>query len=451
MTEPEAPTGFGPRRPPRRGDHPEAPAAPVAPASVPPAPVPAAPVPPAPVPPAPVPPDPVPPAPVVPPVAPSVVTPTAATGPVGPPGMVRVSSGTQPSDAVAGLARASRADRRRLQRQREIRRNRMIVGGGVLVALVLVMWGCSAIGDDGSSNTASQGENQEGNDTPAATEPESPDRARPSRNTTAGSTRRAPGEPWSTEVVGQLTFRGNPTRSYYGLGPVPKAPEGPVALPRERRHVRQLVGGRRDQDLVRHRLDGPAAVFERRRPDLGRLRRLRQGHPLPRRRRPARTILGNFDMGDIIKGSVTRDPDGYPLLYSGSRADFHILATDRPDGQPASLWSMTRRRRVAHEVEQRLGQLAAGDRRLPLRGRRERPVVTSSSSTGARAPTAWSRSTRRSCSTRPAGTTSCSRTWPGPGSRVNDVSIENSRRHLGQHRLLLQLGRPASRAGTSPG
>ena len=30
------------------------------------------------------------------------------------------------------------------------------------------------------------------------------------------------GEPWSTEVVGQLTFRGNPTRSYYGLGPVPE-------------------------------------------------------------------------------------------------------------------------------------------------------------------------------------------------------------------------------------
>ena len=30
---------------------------------------------------------------------------------------------------------------------------------------------------------------------------------------------------WSSEVVGQLTFRGNPTRSYYGLGPVPEAPE----------------------------------------------------------------------------------------------------------------------------------------------------------------------------------------------------------------------------------
>jgi outer membrane protein assembly factor BamB len=51
-------------------------------------------------------------------------------------------------------------------------------------------------------------------------------------------------------------------------------------------------------------------------------------------------LLGAFDMGDIIKGSVTRDPDGFPLVYSGSRADFHVLATDRPDGQVASLWRL---------------------------------------------------------------------------------------------------------------
>ena len=50
-------------------------------------------------------------------------------------------------------------------------------------------------------------------------------------------------------------------------------------------------------------------------------------------------IIAPFDMGDIIKGSVTRDPDGFPLLYSGSRADFHIIATDRPEA-PESLWSM---------------------------------------------------------------------------------------------------------------
>ncbi len=31
--------------------------------------------------------------------------------------------------------------------------------------------------------------------------------------------------PWSATVPGLLTFRGNPTRSYYGKGPVPAAPE----------------------------------------------------------------------------------------------------------------------------------------------------------------------------------------------------------------------------------
>ena len=35
----------------------------------------------------------------------------------------------------------------------------------------------------------------------------------------------ASGQPWSSEVTGQLTFRGNPTRSYYGLGPVPTNPQ----------------------------------------------------------------------------------------------------------------------------------------------------------------------------------------------------------------------------------
>ena len=31
------------------------------------------------------------------------------------------------------------------------------------------------------------------------------------------------GEPYGTEVEGLLTFRGNPTRTYYGEGPVPEA------------------------------------------------------------------------------------------------------------------------------------------------------------------------------------------------------------------------------------
>ena len=36
---------------------------------------------------------------------------------------------------------------------------------------------------------------------------------------------RSPGLPYGETVEGLLTFRGNPTRSYYGEGPVPVAPE----------------------------------------------------------------------------------------------------------------------------------------------------------------------------------------------------------------------------------
>lgn len=47
----------------------------------------------------------------------------------------------------------------------------------------------------------------------------------------------------------------------------------------------------------------------------------------------------DFFMGDIIKGSVVLDPDGYPLLYVGSRdSRYRILALDRE--QPTELWGL---------------------------------------------------------------------------------------------------------------
>ena len=50
-------------------------------------------------------------------------------------------------------------------------------------------------------------------------------------------------------------------------------------------------------------------------------------------------ILPPFFTGDIIKGSVTIDPDGYPLIYTGSRDNkFRVLAFDRP--QLTELWSL---------------------------------------------------------------------------------------------------------------
>ena len=44
-----------------------------------------------------------------------------------------------------------------------------------------------------------------------------------------------------------------------------------------------------------------------------------------------RRILPDFPTGDLIKGSVTVDPDGYPLVYVGSRDNaFRVIAIDRP-------------------------------------------------------------------------------------------------------------------------
>ena len=50
-------------------------------------------------------------------------------------------------------------------------------------------------------------------------------------------------------------------------------------------------------------------------------------------------LLPRFQTDDIIKGSVTIDPDGFPLVYTGSRDNqFRVIAFD--DGNPRELWSL---------------------------------------------------------------------------------------------------------------
>lgn len=134
------------------------------------------------------------------------------------------------------------------------------------------------------------------------------------------------GEPWG-QVVGLTMFRGNPTRTYFGSGPVSatapsvswRFPENPMCgqSPVGKEPKVWCGSGWTGQPVVWERPDGitevifgaydkqihflDAATGERTRPD--------------------------FDMGDIIKGSVTLDPDGFPLLYTGSRDPrFRIIA-----------------------------------------------------------------------------------------------------------------------------
>jgi hypothetical protein len=50
-------------------------------------------------------------------------------------------------------------------------------------------------------------------------------------------------------------------------------------------------------------------------------------------------ILPDLPTGDIIKGSVTVDPDGFPLVYTGSRDNYlRVIAIDRPE--PVELWKL---------------------------------------------------------------------------------------------------------------
>ena len=146
------------------------------------------------------------------------------------------------------------------------------------------------------------------------------------------------GKPWSSAVLGQLTFRGNPTRSYYGLGPVPKAPKILWSQPDGGGWCGNSAVGSQNKQWCGSGWTGQPSVWERDGKTWVAIGAYDKNiHFLDYG--TGENLLEPFDMRDIIKGSVTVDPDGYPLLYSGSRADFHILAFDR-DGAPEDLWSM---------------------------------------------------------------------------------------------------------------
>ncbi|MFV0523000.1 MAG: PQQ-binding-like beta-propeller repeat protein [Acidimicrobiales bacterium] len=150
---------------------------------------------------------------------------------------------------------------------------------------------------------------------------------------------RSAGRPWSDlgAVPGLLTFRGNPTRTFHGAGPVPTNPR--IRWTVELGCSNSAVGSE-NRLWCGTGWTGQPAVFAG--PDgawwlaVGAYNRAVNfldpttgGQTYP-----------PYTTGDIIKGSVTVDPDGYPLVYSGSRDNkFHVLAIDG-DG-PRELWSLS--------------------------------------------------------------------------------------------------------------
>ena len=120
---------------------------------------------------------------------------------------------------------------------------------------------------------------------------------------------------------------------------------------------------------------------------------------------PGEDILPPFETGDIIKGSVSVDPDGLPLVYTGSRDNKLPRDRHRPARADRAVGAR-RRRRQPHHVERRLGRLAARHSTTTCTRAARTRSSTSSSSTARPVPTAWRRWPPSWCSTRPAGTTS---------------------------------------------
>ncbi len=179
-------------------------------------------------------------------------------------------------------------------------------------------------------------------------ETEAPRQTRPA--TTAGTTTtivRPPDvvpaatvkKPWGT-VKGLTMFRGNPTRNWYGTGPIPtEEPSVAWRFPTTGGMCGDsTVGGETTtwcgsgwtgQPVVWERPDGITEVIFGAYDKAIHFLDAATGEPT----REA------FLTGDIIKGSVTLDPDGYPLLYSGSRdGEFHVIALDRD--VPEELWAL---------------------------------------------------------------------------------------------------------------
>ena len=120
-------------------------------------------------------------------------------------------------------------------------------------------------------------------------------------------------------------------------------------------------------------------------------------------------ILPDVETGDIIKGTPTVDPDGYPLVYSGSRDNLlRVIAIDRP-GQAEVLWTLD-----SESVPPNLWNddwdsspiilgdyLVDGQREQPLLGDQAQPLLRQGHRAGAGRPRRW-------CSPHRSGTRRCS-------------------------------------------
>jgi len=149
--------------------------------------------------------------------------------------------------------------------------------------------------------------------------------------------------PYSSTVPGVLTFRGNPTRSFYGTGPMPRTQ--PQVLWQYPGNGNPMCGESSEYGNVRTWCGtgwtGQPAVFER----DGRTWVVFGAYDYKIHFVDAATgldIIPPFATDDLAKGNVTIDPDGYPLVYAGSRDNYlRVIAFD--GAAPRELWKLNGR------------------------------------------------------------------------------------------------------------
>lgn len=153
------------------------------------------------------------------------------------------------------------------------------------------------------------------------------------------------GQPWG-ETEGLLQFRGNPTRTWYGTGPLAdeytvdwRYPEDGLCATSSGKTW--CGSGWTGQPAIWKRPDGKTEIVVGTYDRAVHFIDFETGEAL---RKP-------FKTGDIIKGSVTIDPNGFPLVYFGSRDNkYRILslqneeaeelwALDAKDGVPYTIWN----------------------------------------------------------------------------------------------------------------
>ena len=148
------------------------------------------------------------------------------------------------------------------------------------------------------------------------------------------------GKPFGTKVNGLLTFRGNPTRTFYGTGPAIRSnPTERWAFPKDGNMCGETSVVKDEiQTWCGNGWTGQPGVIER----DGRTWVITGGYDHHVHFIDAATgerILPDFVTGDLVKGTLALDPDGYPLVYTGSRDGyFRILSYDTD--KPVELWKL---------------------------------------------------------------------------------------------------------------